>query len=205
VQITSPSAAEGKSTTIANLAVALANAGQRVTVVDADLRRPRIHHFFGLKNDEGLTSVLLGATPLSMALQRVDGVAGLTLLASGPIPPNPSELLSGEHCADVLRALLGSADYVLIDCPPVLPVTDATVLSSRVDGTLLVATANETSQKALRHARETLARVNAPLLGVVFNGVTESTGYGYSYSYRYYGGSTGTDERDVAREVSLNT
>jgi Mrp family chromosome partitioning ATPase len=98
--------------------------------------------------------------------------------------------------------LLGSADYVLIDCPPVLPVTDATVLSSRVDGTLLVATANETSQKALRHARETLGRVNAPLLGVVFNGVTESTGYGYSYSYRYYGSSSGESNGREVREAA---
>jgi len=100
LQVTSPSAAEGKSTTLANLGVALAGAGQRVVIVCGDLRRPRIHEFFGLANTEGLTSVVLGTLPLSAALQPVPAVPGLTLLASGPLPPNPSELLDSKRTAE---------------------------------------------------------------------------------------------------------
>ncbi|HUP85935.1 MAG TPA: polysaccharide biosynthesis tyrosine autokinase [Acidimicrobiales bacterium] len=185
IQVTSPSASEGKSTTIANLAVALARAGKRVVVVDADLRRPRIHHFFGLDHTVGLTSIMLGEVTLGAAIQRVPAVDGLYLLASGPVPPNPSEVLAGEACGEVLVELAASCDIVLIDCPPVLPVTDASVLSHRVDGTLVVATAGDTEKRQLHRAVELLGHVNAPLLGVVFNGVSDEQGYGYSYGYRY--------------------
>ncbi|HUP70142.1 MAG TPA: CpsD/CapB family tyrosine-protein kinase [Acidimicrobiales bacterium] len=130
-----------------SLAVALAQAGQRVVIVCCDLRRPRIHEFFGLSNAVGFTSVLLGDTPLSAAIQKVRGQERLAVLASGPIPPNPSELLSGRRTVEVLTAVQAEADIVLVDCPPVLPVTDAAVLSSRVDATLLVATAGETTRK----------------------------------------------------------
>ncbi|MEJ7584426.1 MAG: polysaccharide biosynthesis tyrosine autokinase, partial [Acidimicrobiales bacterium] len=118
LHVTSPSAAEGKSTTIANLAVALAGAGRRIVVVDADLRRPRLHAFFGLRQEIGLTSVLIGETTLDDAVQHVSEVPGLDLLASGPVPPNPSELLAGAKCADQLRELAERYDLVLVDCPP---------------------------------------------------------------------------------------
>lgn len=185
LQVTSPSATEGKSTTVANLAVAVARAGRRVVVVDADLRRSRLHHFFGLRHDVGFTSVLLGASPLVDALQKVPGVADLYLLASGPAPPNPSELLAGARCAEVLRDLGEHCDLVLIDCPPVLPVTDASVLASRVDGTLLVVSAATTERRQLRRAVQVLGHVNSPLLGVVFNGGADDSSYAYSYGYRY--------------------
>ncbi|MDP9387236.1 MAG: polysaccharide biosynthesis tyrosine autokinase [Actinomycetota bacterium] len=185
IQVTSPGAGEGKSTTIANLGVALAQAGQRVVLVCCDLRRPRIHEFFGLSNTTGFTSVLLGDVPLSTALQPVAGEERLRLLASGPVPPNPSELLSGRRTVEVLTTLQAEADVVLIDCPPVLPVTDAAVLSSRVDATLLVATAGATTRKELARAHELLAQVEAPLIGTVLNGVTEGEGYGYKYRYSY--------------------
>ncbi|MBW3614733.1 MAG: polysaccharide biosynthesis tyrosine autokinase [Actinobacteria bacterium] len=183
VQMTSPSQAEGKSTTIANLAVGLANAGQRVVLVDADLRRPRIHQFFGLGNDVGFTSILLGDATLSAAIQHVPQVSRLYLLASGPIPPNPSEMLASKRTGELLRALAEHADVVLIDCPPVLPVTDATVLGHRVDATLLVVNAAKTKQAQLRRAVELLGQVEAPLAGVVVNGVADSAAYGYSYGY----------------------
>ena len=185
LQVTSPAASEGKSTTIANLGVALAQAGQRVVIVCCDLRRPRIHEFFGLSNTVGFTSVLLGDTPLSAAVQRVRGQERLSLLASGPVPPNPSELLSGRRAVEVLTALQGEADVVLVDCPPILPVTDAAVLSSRVDATLLVATAGVTTRKELARAIELLAHVDAPIIGTVLNGVSEEGTYGYSYRYTY--------------------
>ena len=149
IQVSSPAASEGKSTTISNLAVALAKAGQRVVIVCCDLRRPRVHEFFGLSNSIGFTSVLLGDVPLASALQQVEGIDRLEVLASGPVPPNPSELLSGRWTVEVLTEVQAHADVVLIDCPPVLPVTDAAVLSGRVDATLLVATAGSTTRKEL--------------------------------------------------------
>src|SRR5205823_7989109 len=133
VQVTSPSAAEGKTTTLANLGVALARAGQRVVLVDCDLRRPRIHQFFGLTNDVGFTSVLLGEVTLADAVQEIPDERLMMLLASGVLPPNPSELLSSRRTVQVLSALQAESDIVLLDCPPVLPVTDASVLSARVD------------------------------------------------------------------------
>lgn len=192
LQVTSPSASEGKSTTIANLAVALAQAGQRVVIVCCDLRRPRIHEFFGLSNDVGFTSVLLGQTPVSAALQAVPDQDRLFLLASGPVPPNPSELLSGRRTVEVLTALQTEADVVLVDCPPALPVTDAAVLSSRVDATLLVATAGLTTRKELHRALELLQQVDAPIIGTVLNGVNEENSYGYT-GYGYVYGSNATD------------
>lgn len=187
IQMTSPSQAEGKSTTIANLAVGLAGAGQRVVLVDADLRRPRIHQFFGLGHETGLTSILVGDTQLAGALQHVPGVPRLYLLASGPIPPNPSEMLGSERMGDLLKSLAEHADVVLIDCPPVLPVTDARVLSHRIDATLVVVSAGDTKQAQLRRAVELLGQVEAPLLGIVINGVSDGSAYGYGYggSYRY--------------------
>jgi non-specific protein-tyrosine kinase len=185
IQVTSPSAGEGKSTTIANLGVALAQAGQRVMIVSCDLRRPRVHDFFGLTNGVGFTSVLLGDVPVSSALQSVDGIDGLRVLASGPIPPNPSELLAGRRAVETLAALQAEADVLLIDSPPVLPVTDAAVLASRVDATLLVATAGGTTRRELHRAHEVLRQVDARLIGTVLNGVAGDAAYGYSYGYQY--------------------
>jgi polysaccharide biosynthesis transport protein len=185
VQITSASAQEGKSTTLANLAVAFANSGLRTVAVCCDLRRPRLHQFFGLDNAVGFTSVLLGNVALSKALQPIPGQERLLVLASGPLPPNPSELLSSSRTADLFRNLANQADIVLIDSPPVLPVTDSLVLSQRVDSTVLVSSARVTTRKAAHRAAEMLHQVNAPLVGAVLNGVTEEGGYG-SYAARYY-------------------
>ena len=195
VQLTSPSSSEGKTTTLANLAVTLAGAHQRVTVVCCDLRRPRIHEFFGLSNKIGFTSVLMGDRPLSDAVQAVPGVPGLQLLASGPIPPNPSELLASRRAAEVLTALQAESDIVLLDCPPVLPVTDAALLSGQVDATLLVATARATTRRSLARSLELLRQVGAPLMGVVLNGVTSEAGYGYGYGYGYAYGPASNGDR----------
>jgi polysaccharide biosynthesis transport protein len=185
VQVTSGSAQEGKTTTLSNLAVAFASSGLRTVVVCCDLRRPRLHEFFGLDNAVGFTSVLLGNVALSKALQPVPGQERLLVLASGPLPPNPAELLSSTRTADLLRNLASQADIVLIDSPPVLPVTDSLVLSQRVDATILVASAGTTTRKAVHRAAEMLHQVNAPLVGAVLNGVTEESGYG-GYASRYY-------------------
>ena len=187
IQVTSPALGEGKSTTVANLAVTMAQVGLRTAIVCCDLRRPRIHEFFGLSNAIGFTSVLLGDELLSNAMQVVPGQENLYLLASGPTPANPSELLSGARVGEMLDALRTIYDLVLVDCPPVLPVTDAAVLSTRVDGTLLVAFAGSTNGKSLRRSIEILHQVGAPLVGVVLNGAGGDAAYGYGYGYGGYG------------------
>lgn len=185
LQVTSPNASEGKTTTLANLAVALTQADQSVVIVSCDLRRPRIHEYFGLPNAIGFTSVILGETSLSAALQRVPRLPRLLLLASGRLPPNPSELLSSRRTADILTALRSQFDVVLVDSPPVLPVTDAAVLSTRVDGTLLVAMANQTTSKALTRAMEVLGNVDTTVVGAVLNGAGAESGYGYGNGNGY--------------------
>ncbi|MEA2717638.1 MAG: tyrosine-protein kinase [Actinomycetota bacterium] len=185
LQVTSSNASEGKTTTLANLGVALAKAGQRVILVCCDLRRPRLHEFFGLPNDVGFTSLLLGNAPLSRALQDVPDVPRLRLLASGPLPPNPSELLSSARTKEVFTALKGDADIVLIDSPPVLPVTDALVLFRQVDATLMVFSAGGTTQKQASTALAMAKQVDAPLIGTVLNGVVTPGGYGGQYAYGY--------------------
>ena len=184
IQFTSASLGEGKTTTLANLAVVLASAGQRVIVVCCDLRRPRLHEFFGLPNDAGFTSVLLGEVPLAAALQGVPGQPGLAVLSAGPRPPNPSELLASPRTKELLALLKAKADVVLIDSPPVLPVTDGIVLSRIVDATVLVATANMTMRKDVHRSVEMLQQVEAPLVGAVLNGADSGSVYGYGSSYQ---------------------
>jgi non-specific protein-tyrosine kinase len=182
LQITSSSAGEGKSTTVANLGVAMSRAGQHVVIVSCDLRRPRIHEFFGVSNAVGLTSVILGDVSLSDAMQPVQNEEGLTVLASGPKPPNPSELLNSSHTRVLLDSVAASADVMLLDCSPVMPVTDAVLLSSAVDATVVVVGAGQTASKDLTRCLKTLRQVNAPLVGTVLNQLKAKEDYGYSYS-----------------------
>ena len=183
LHVTSANAEEGKTTTLANLGVALARAGARVVIVCSDLRRPRIHEMFGLTNKVGFTSVLLGEVSLAQALQKVPGVERLYLLASGPFPPNPSELLQSRRAAEVFEHLKSDGNFLLIDSPPILPVTDGLVLAKRVDGTVMVCAASRTGRKEFARAVEMLQQVDAPVIGAVLNGVTEESGYGYKYRY----------------------
>lgn len=184
IQVSSPLQGEGKSTTTANLAVTLAEAGTRVIAMCCDLRRPRLHEFFGLSNEKGFTSVLLGLNPLQEVVQQVPGIANLKLVASGPVPTNPSELLLSERAANIITVLQTQCDVLLLDCPPVLPVTDAVAMSQRVQGTIVVVSAGQTSRRELRRTVEVLRQVNAPLLGSVINGISRTdSGYGYGYGY----------------------
>lgn len=185
IQVTSPSAGEGKTTTLANLGVVLARSGQRVVMVCCDLRRPRIHQFVGQSNSVGFTSVLLGESPLSAAIHPVPGQPGLVLLPSGPPPPNPAELLSTPRAAEVLQALQANCDIVLVDSPPVLPVADAIVLSHLVDATLLVARVGKTTKRSAHRAIEMLKQVDAPIVGTVLNGLRSSHGDSYALAYGY--------------------
>lgn len=177
IQVTSPNAQEGTSTTLANLGVVLAQAGQRVVMVCCDLRRPRLHHFFGLDNEVGFTSVLLGQSPLAKAFQpALPDQDQLWVLASGPPPPDPSELLASPVSREVLRALALEFDLVLVDSPPVLPVTDAAVIAGYVDASLVVAVAGSTTGRGLERAVEVLGQVNAGVVGTVLNGVSDEAG-----------------------------
>ncbi|MGH9013434.1 MAG: polysaccharide biosynthesis tyrosine autokinase [Acidimicrobiia bacterium] len=200
LQVTSPIAAEGKTTTVANLAAMLARAGQRVVIVDLDLRRSRVHEYFDLPNDVGFTSVLLGRQPLATALQRVPGEEHLSLLASGPFPPNPSELLGSPLTKGLLEELAAQADTVIIDSPPVLPVTDAAVVSTWADATLLVVMAGFTTRKRLQRAVAKLGQVDARLVGAVFNRTAREVDYGYGYRY-YYGRRGSRSARTRKREA----
>ncbi|MGQ0743926.1 MAG: polysaccharide biosynthesis tyrosine autokinase [Acidimicrobiales bacterium] len=208
IQVTSSNAAEGKTTTMANLAVVMARAGSKVVVIDCDLRRPRVHEIFGVPNDVGFTSVFQGHVPLSAALASIPGERNLRVLPSGPLPPNPSELLASRRTASILASLKAQGVVVLLDCPPVMPVTDAAALAAWVDTTLLVAAQGTTTKKQLQRSVEVLRQVNAPLVGTVLNRAQGQEGYGYGYYYRRpepgparpkrANGSGATDSRPVA-------
>jgi capsular exopolysaccharide synthesis family protein len=150
-------------------------------LVSGDLRRPRIGQFFGVDEAAGLTTILLGGQPLKQVLQQVDGYDRLWMLACGPVPPNPAELLSQRATHDIFDALREEFDLVLIDSPPVLPVTDAMVLSSYADGTLLVVAAGQTRRADLQRASEKFSQAKVPLLGIVLNEVTRQNAYGGQY------------------------
>jgi capsular exopolysaccharide synthesis family protein len=183
--VTSPSAAEGKTATLANLGVVFAQAGERVVLVSCDLRRPRVGAFFGVNEQVGLTSVLLGEQTLDQAVLPVPHFDRLCLLPAGPVPPNPAELLNGPRARDIFADLRKRFDLVLIDSPPVLPVTDAAILSRYADGTLVIAAAGQTRRGDLHRAAEKLNRVGATILGIVLNKVSRRSDYGY-YGYQPY-------------------
>ena len=186
IQITSCSSGEGKSSTLANLAVTFAGAGMKVAVVGCDLRKPRIHRFFHVDGSVGLTSVLIGDVTLQQALQTSPLHPNINVLTSGPRPPNPSELLSLDSTAMLLRALLDTHAVVFIDSPPVLPVTDALVLSRCVDASMFIANAGRTSRRQIGRAVERMRQVNSPLIGTILNGVAAEEAYGSLYEYYGY-------------------
>ncbi len=184
--ITSPNPKEGKSTTLANLAVVMAQAGKSVVIVDTDLRRPMLHKIFQVPNREGLTSVLLEEEPLLDGQLQETGIENLRILTSGPLPPNPSELLGSQRMRKLTDRLQQEADVVLLDTPPALPVTDAAVLATVADGVLIVTDAGSTGRSAARQAVENLQQVGASLLGVVVNRLSARGSGKYYYYYYYY-------------------
>lgn len=183
LQITSANAGEGKTLTAMNLAVALAQAGDRTIVVGCDLRRPRLDELAHTPSGPGLTSILVGDAKLHEAVERHENL-DLAILRTGPIPPDPSELLSGKGTAALIQALRSAYEVVILDCPPLLPVTDALILAAYCDATLLVVSEGTTSRRGLVRALELLRQVNAPLRGTVLNGSKGAAEYGYGrYAY----------------------
>jgi capsular exopolysaccharide synthesis family protein len=169
IGVTSAAEGEGKSTTVANLAIALAQSGRRVIVVDADLRRPGQHTLFGVQREAGLANVLL-SDQAQLPLQDTQ-TPGVRVLSSGPSPANPLEALASRRLDQVLALARAQADFVLVDTPPAGALADAAVVAPRLEGMLLVVSAGHTKRDLARRAREQLARVNANMLGVVLTDV----------------------------------
>ena len=169
--ITSPGPSEGKTTTLANLAVTMAQMEQRVVIADCDLRRPYLNQLFGLGNDQGVTTMMVDDEALAHPPLQETSIKDLQLLASGALPPRPSDLLGSQRMGKIIERLLQDADIVLFDAPPVMSATDAAVLATQVDGVLLVVSAGETKREQVRNAIERLQKVNANIIGSVLNNV----------------------------------
>jgi len=194
IMVTSATEQEGKSTTVANLAVALAKAGRRVVLVDLDLRKPYLDRFFDLTGRPGMTDVALGHVTLDQAMWSIPipgadggpGAGSLHVLPSGPMPPNPADLIESAVITEVLLDLAERADVVLLDSAPLLPVADGVVLSNKVDGMLVVVRASTIRRPVLAELQRVLTACPAAKLGFVLTGSDEGEGYGYGYGYGGY-------------------
>jgi len=177
--VVSPNAGEGKSTTAANVAAVFAQQGKKVLLVDVDLRKPTVHYTFQVENTLGFTNVFTKQVKLEEAIKPTKQ-GNLFVLSSGPIPPNPSEMLGSSAMKEFITTTQDMYDLIVFDAPPVIAVTDGVILASEVDGVLLVVRSGETEIKTIKKSKELLGNVNARLLGVVLNGMErESTSYYY--------------------------
>jgi succinoglycan biosynthesis transport protein ExoP len=202
IAFTSSLPVEGKSSTLVNLAIAFAQLDKKVLVIDSDLRKPRLHRIFKIGNRAGLSGYLAGKIELKEAIQKTS-IENFWLLPSGPVPPNPSELLNSSRMKEMLEAVKKVFDIILLDTPPVLATIDAVILSTLVDSTVLVLKAGEITRKPFMSAVEELKKANAKVMGVVFNGLKASQGkyfyrgyYPY-YRYSYYGSAEGRKYHEV--------
>lgn len=191
--ITSAMPGEGKTTTCLNLAIAFAQTGAKVVVIDADLRKPRIYRHLGIEKENGLSDVLCGMIDLKIAIKKCEK-HGIDCITSGQIPPNPVELMASENMEKIIEELSKTYDYVFIDTPPVTVVTDATAMANYVDGVIVVVRQNYTIHESLQRAIANLRFADAKVLGYILNDVSANgqhyskhygAGYGYGYSYGY--------------------
>jgi len=208
ILVTSSQPAEGKTTTAINTAITLAQADADVVIIDCDLRRPRIHSYFGMENAHGLTNYLSGERDMSAMIKTYSELPRLKVITSGPIPPNPAELLTSEEMRNLLDSLRSRYKHVIIDSPPAISFTDAAILSTLVDGVILVAMANKSSLHLMRRFKQRLATIGARIYGVVLNGIkASSVEYDvYGGYYHYYGDSDGStpvmDEVETVRAAN---
>lgn len=184
IQVTSGVPGAGKSLTAANLAIVMAQAGRRVLLVDADLRRPTMHHLFSNANLSGLTTAMTRLENWTHYLVP-SPLSNLAVMTSGPIPPNPSEMLGSSAMQHLLQSFQGEFEYIILDTPPVMAYTDAVALSQLVDGTIFVVRADYRSREADLKGKERLEQVNARILGIVLNGLNIEGDKAYSYYYGY--------------------
>ncbi|MEH7371580.1 CpsD/CapB family tyrosine-protein kinase [Priestia megaterium] len=180
IVVTSSGAEEGKSTTTSNLATVYAQQGLNVLLIDADLRKPTVHYTFRLENHIGLTNVLTRQSTLAQAVQESE-IPHLSVLTSGPIPPNPSELLASAQMAELLKEMKEQFDMIIFDTPPILAVADAQILANQVDGTILVVSSAKTEKDAALKSKELLSNAQGKLLGVVLNNRKVEEGNYYYY------------------------
>jgi tyrosine-protein kinase Etk/Wzc len=200
VVVTSAGPREGKSTTVANLAITLAYMGSKVALVDSDLRRPVIHSIFGLEKENGLTNYMIDSMPFESILKPTI-IENLTIVPCGLLPPNPSELLGSQKMDDFINKLKSKFDMILFDSPPVIAVTDAAVLSNKVHGVVMVISAGTTNRDAIGRSKSLLENVNARLIGAVLNNVNVESTYGssyYHYYHYYYGGKSKKARKSAA-------
>ncbi|HEX7175135.1 MAG TPA: polysaccharide biosynthesis tyrosine autokinase, partial [Pyrinomonadaceae bacterium] len=207
ILVTSSQPSEGKTTTAVNTAIMLAQTGAQVLIVDCDLRRPRIHANFGVSNARGLTNYLSGDRDLDSLVQPYDKLPNLSLLTSGPIPPNPAELLGSSEMRRLLTVLSDRFTHVVIDSPPAISFTDASILSTMVDGVMLVVHGGRSSRAIVRRAKQQLVDVGANIFGVVLNNVKlDSTEYYYSGYYSgYYAYEDDDESAEGAEEPAATT
>ena len=183
IMVTSSTAGEGKTTTLCNVAAAMADNGSRVLILDCDLRKPRIHKFFELSNASGLTDILLRGDDYKQYVQDIN-YKNISVITAGSIPKNPSELLSSEAMKKFISVVKEDYDYVMIDTAPVVPVTDAVIMSTYIDGVIIVCSSGNINIEMAKKARESLTRVGANILGVVLNRVpVDAKKYAYYYYY----------------------
>jgi capsular exopolysaccharide synthesis family protein len=206
ILVTSSQPSEGKTTTAINTAFMLAQTGAEVLIIDCDLRRPRLHAHFEVPNTRGLTNWLSGETDLDQLLQTYDKRSNLKLLTSGPVPPNPAELLGSDEMRKLLAILSERFGHIVLDSPPAISFTDASILSTMVDGVVLVVHGGRSSRAVVRRAKQQLLDVGAHIFGVVLNNVKlETQDYYYSgYYSRYYSEpepGKHSEDADVAAET----
>lgn len=195
ILVTSPSPSEGKSTTEANLALTFSQGGKKVLVIDCDLRKPTVHKKFKISNKIGLSNFMVGEATLDNCIIKYN--ENMHILTSGNIPPNPAELLASRKMKEFLGEMRNVYDVVIIDSPPVLAVTDAQVLSTMVDGVLLVVASGQSEKEACIKAKDLLTKVKANILGAVISKmpVDKRKGYNYGYYYYYYGDEEKSDNK----------
>lgn len=184
VMVTSTGPAEGKSTTLLNLAVAYAQTDKRVVLIDADLRKPVLHHTFSVSNRSGLSSILSGQIELKHVVSETD-IPNLSIITAGPVPPNPSEMLASKRMTALLEELKEHFDIILIDAPPALAVTDAQIISTKCDGVVLVIDSGRVKRELALKVKANLEHVQARILGVVLNNMDRKNAE--SHYYYYYG------------------
>jgi succinoglycan biosynthesis transport protein ExoP len=197
ILMTSAGQGEGKTMTSLNLATTLAVAGSQVLLIDADLRRPSVHRAFAVSNDDGLSKYLARQSPLESVTHGTE-VPNLAIVPAGPIPPNPAELVGSARMRDLLAQLRDKYDFVIVDSPPTLPVTDAVLLAREADGVVLVVKGHDTPRELVRRARDQLQNAGGRILGALINNVTSSWGAGDYYYRRYYGAYYGQPEAQAS-------